>query len=110
MIPPGLGPNGPRPSSFQHTSFFGPAIPQKLHLQSPLDLPTNSGEDPKKRPSSVSDKRSGVEPESCGLSIARQGELLGLPRSTSDYERATDSAANLELMRRIDEQSLETPF
>jgi len=58
----------------------------------------------------VSDKRSCVEPESCGLSIVRQCELLGLPRSTYYYELATESIENLELMRRIDEQYLETPF
>ena len=33
----------------------------------------------------MSDKRSCVEPESCGLSIARQCESLGLPRSTYYY-------------------------
>ena len=58
----------------------------------------------------MSDQRRCVEPESCGLSIVRQCELLGLPRSTYYYELATESAENLELMRRIDEQSLETPF
>ena len=58
----------------------------------------------------MSDKRSCVEPESCGLSIVRQCELLGLPRSTYYYELATESIENLELMRRIDEQYLETPF
>jgi putative transposase len=58
----------------------------------------------------VSDKRRFVEPESCGLSIVRQCELLGLPRSTYYYELATESAENLELMRRIDEQYLATPF
>ncbi len=56
------------------------------------------------------DKRRCVEPESCGLSIVRQCELLGLPRSTYYYELATESVENLELMRRIDEQYLETPF
>jgi len=58
----------------------------------------------------VSEKRRCVEPESCGLSIVRQCELLGLPRSTYYYELATESIENLELMRRIDEQYLETPF
>ncbi len=58
----------------------------------------------------MSDKRSCVEPESCGLSIVRQCELLGLPRSTYYYELATESVENLELMRRLDEQYLKTPF
>ena len=44
------------------------------------------------------------------MSIGRQCELLGLPRSTYYYELATSSVENLELMRRIDKQYLETPF
>lgn len=60
--------------------------------------------------SSVSDKRRCVQPESCGLSIVGQCELLGLPRSTYYDESATESAENLELKRRIDEQYLQTPF
>lgn len=60
--------------------------------------------------SSVSDKRRCVQPESCGLSIVGQCELLGLPRSTYYDESATESAENLELKRRIDEQYLQTPI
>jgi putative transposase len=44
------------------------------------------------------------------LSVARQCELLGLPRSTAYYEPAEESEEDLRLMRRIDEQYLETPF
>jgi putative transposase len=44
------------------------------------------------------------------LSISRQCELLGLPRSTAYYRPAGESAENLALMRRIDEQYLRTPF
>jgi putative transposase len=44
------------------------------------------------------------------LSIAAQCELLGLPRSSYYYEPAPESAANLRLMRLIDEQYLATPF
>lgn len=51
-----------------------------------------------------------MEPEACGLSIVRQCELLGLPRSTDDDELATESDENRQLMRRIDEPSLQTPF
>ena len=58
----------------------------------------------------MSDRRSCVEPASCGLSIVRQCELLSLPHSTYYYEPAAETAENLELMRRIDEQYLETPF
>ena len=42
--------------------------------------------------------------------MARQCELLGLPRSTRYYQPRGESAANLALMRRIDEQYLATPF
>lgn len=44
------------------------------------------------------------------LSISRQCELLGLPRSTAYYRPVGESAENLALMRRIDEQYLRTPF
>ena len=44
------------------------------------------------------------------MSVRRQCELLGLPRSTYYYEPATESLENLALMRRIDEQYLKTPF
>ncbi len=44
------------------------------------------------------------------LTIARQCELLGLARSTQYYRSAGESAENLALMLRIDEQYLRTPF
>jgi len=44
------------------------------------------------------------------LSIRRQCELVGLARSTWYYRPAGESAENLALMRRIDEQYLRTPF
>jgi len=44
------------------------------------------------------------------LSVAAQCELLDLARSTYYYEPASESAENLALMRRIDEQYLKTPF
>ena len=44
------------------------------------------------------------------MSIARQCELLALPRSTRYYRPAGESAANLALMRRIDELYLKWPF
>jgi putative transposase len=44
------------------------------------------------------------------LSVAEQCELLGLARSTYYYEPAPESEENLALMRRIDEQYLQTPF
>ena len=44
------------------------------------------------------------------LSVRRQGELLGLNRSSIYYQAAPESALNLHLMRVIDEQFLRTPF
>jgi putative transposase len=44
------------------------------------------------------------------LSITRQCRLVSIARSTYYSERSGESALNLELMRRIDEQFLETPF
>lgn len=44
------------------------------------------------------------------MSIVRQCELAGLARSSLYYEPVGDSAEDLELMRRIDEQYTRTPF
>jgi len=44
------------------------------------------------------------------LTVARQCQLLELPRSTWYYQPIGESAENLALMRRIDEQYLATPF
>ena len=44
------------------------------------------------------------------LSICRQCRILGLARSTWYHRPKGESATNLELMRHIDEQFLETPF
>jgi len=60
--------------------------------------------------SSVDERRRCIEPRHARLSVARQCELLGLPRSSWYYEPAGESAENLALMRRIDEQFLKTPF
>jgi len=43
------------------------------------------------------------------LSVRRQCELLGLNRSSWHYRPLGESAENLTLMRRIDEQYLKTP-
>lgn len=45
-----------------------------------------------------------------GLPVTRQAELVGLARSTVYYLPALVSAADLALMRRIDELHLEHPF
>jgi putative transposase len=44
------------------------------------------------------------------LSIGRQCELLGLPRSSYYYEPAKESPENLKLMERIDKTYMEHPF
>ena len=44
------------------------------------------------------------------LSIRQQCELLDLPRSTFYYLPATETEENLQLMRLLDEQYLQTPF
>jgi putative transposase len=61
-------------------------------------------------PASVEARRALVVPDDPGLSIAHQCELIGLNRSTYYLPPATESEANLHLMRRIDEQYLKTPF
>ena len=58
---------------------------------------------------SISRKRLLIERDSA-LSIERQCELLDLSRSTYYYVPATESELNLQLMRLIDEQYLETPY
>ena len=51
-----------------------------------------------------------VDPESGELSIQRQCELLGLPRSSYYHEQVPETALNLCLMDLIDRQYMETPF
>lgn len=58
----------------------------------------------------LEEKRRWIEGEEAGLSIRRQCAVLGLNRSSWYYEPVGESAENLELMRRIDEQYLATPY
>ena len=51
-----------------------------------------------------------IEPTHSELSIVRQGELLGLARSSYYYEPVPASEENLQLMRLLDEQYTRTPF
>jgi putative transposase len=51
-----------------------------------------------------------IEPAHAELSVRRQCELLGLNRSTLYYQPAAETAENLALMRRIDEQYTDRPF
>jgi putative transposase len=50
-----------------------------------------------------------VEPEHPGLSISRQCKLLEISRSSWYYQPLGESAENLELMRLIDEQFMDSP-
>jgi putative transposase len=51
-----------------------------------------------------------VEPEHAELSIRRQCELLGLPRSSYYYEPSPETPENLRLMGLIDEEYTRHPF
>jgi putative transposase len=51
-----------------------------------------------------------IEPDHPQLSIGRQCELLSISRSSFYYKPMGETEQNLELMRQIDEQFLETPF
>jgi len=60
----------------------------------------------------VAEKRRCIEPAHPSLSIARQCELIGLPRASyyRDAAAGEESAENLELMRLIDEEYTRHPF
>ncbi|ORE91076.1 transposase [Stappia sp. 22II-S9-Z10] len=51
-----------------------------------------------------------VEKEHPALSVTGQCRLLSIPRSTFYHAPRGETAENLALMRRIDEQFLQTPF
>jgi putative transposase len=55
-------------------------------------------------------RRLWIDPHHSELSVQRQCELLGLPRSTYYYQPRPESAENLRLMRRLDELYLNCPF
>jgi len=55
-------------------------------------------------------KRSFIEPGHPELSVARQCDLVDLPRSSLYYEAVQETDENLRLMELIDQQYLETPF
>lgn len=56
------------------------------------------------------DRRRWIEPNHPQLSVTRQCDLLGLARSTCYYQPVGETAANLALMRAIDEVYLKWPF
>lgn len=51
-----------------------------------------------------------IEPANTNLSIGKQCKLLSISRSSFYYQPKGESAMNLDLMRLIDKQFLETPF
>ena len=55
-------------------------------------------------------RQESIEPEHDQLGISRQCELLGIVRSRYYYEAKGESLLNLNLMRLIDGQFLETPW
>ncbi len=59
---------------------------------------------------SVEAKRSLLEPDHPELSIRRQCALLGLSRASYYYQAQPINPLNLDLLRRIDQQYMETPF
>jgi putative transposase len=59
---------------------------------------------------SLERRRAVIDREHPGLSVTRQCELVALSRSSLYYRPLGESASNLELMRLIDEQFLETPW
>ncbi len=55
-------------------------------------------------------KRALIDPADEHLSVARQCQLLGLPRSSWYYRPVGESAENLTLLRLLDEQYTRCPF
>src|SRR5262245_31748276 len=55
-------------------------------------------------------KRALIEPAHPQISIARQCDLVGLPRSSFYYRSQGERAENLHLMRLLDEQYTLTPY
>jgi len=58
----------------------------------------------------MSERRDLIDEEESRLTVSHQCELLDLARSTYYYEPAQETLENMALMRRIDEQYLQTPF
>jgi putative transposase len=58
----------------------------------------------------VAAKRELIEEKGEAISIRRQCELVGLNRASYYYAAASETAENLQLMRLLDEQYMQTPF
>ena len=63
----------------------------------------------KKLPSSAAELRTLIDGQHTELSVCRQCELIGLPRSTWYYQPARESVDNLALMHQIDKTYLAYP-
>jgi len=63
-----------------------------------------------KLPRTREESLKGIERGHESLSVRRQCDLLGIHRSQFDDEPVPETEENLELMRRLDEQYLKTPF
>jgi putative transposase len=59
---------------------------------------------------SLDRRRQMIDPEHPRLSIQRQCRLVSISRSAFYYQPAGETPLNLELMRRLDAQFLETPW
>jgi putative transposase len=59
---------------------------------------------------SVEEQRALLEPDHPELRIRRQGALLGRNRASYYYQTHPIDPLNLELLRRIDQQYMATPF
>lgn len=64
----------------------------------------------KNLPSSAKERRRCIDFQHRSLSVRRQCELLGVPRSMVYYEPISETTENLRWMRQIDEQYLKTPL
>lgn len=51
-----------------------------------------------------------IDPNLSGLSVSKQCALLSISRSSFYYESKGETEMNLDLMRLINKQLLETPF
>lgn len=58
----------------------------------------------------IDQKRQAIEPGNRKISLYRQCELLGLNRSSLYYKAKGETDYNEQLMKRIDEQYVKTPF
>lgn len=91
----------------------GEELRDQLYMRSASSRSSLTGSK-KKLDLSADEKRALIEREHPSLSVRRQCQLLGMPRSNLYYEplykEGEESTENLTLMRKLDEQYTETPF